>query len=216
MAAPTKIYIVDDHPIICEGLAQLIDQEADLKICGYAGDGLNALREIPFLKPKVVIVDISLAGKSGIDLIGKIKELDLNCTALALSMHNEPLIVDRALKAGAMGYVSKQEATAVIVKAIRRVLRGSIYLSEEMSERMLDSLYGQNSQPGRARLEKLSSREFEVFQLIGQGLKTRQIASKMNISMKTVEAHRAHIKTKLHLDSAQALFSYALQWMRQM
>lgn len=209
-----EILIVDDHPIVCEGLTQLINQEDDFHVCGHARNASTAMKAIRSMKPDFVIVDISLEGKSGIELIGEIKTFCPDIYVLALSMHIEPLIVERALMAGAKGYVSKHEATTVIIKAIRRVLSGSIYLSDPMSEKLIDNMYGKKLEPNRLLVDKLSSREFEVFQLIGKGMTVREMAGMLNISIKTIEAHREHIKGKLKLKDSRELFSYALQWLK--
>ncbi len=210
----TKILIVDDHPIVCEGLAQFINQEPDLEVVGAARDASEAMKKVEELKPELVIVDISLVGKSGIELIGEIRAFDENMPVLALSMHTEALYVERTLRAGARGYVTKNDATNVIIKAIRKVLSGGIYLSEGMSDMLLDSLYGRKRESGGTAVERLSVREFEVFRLIGQGMKNYQIAEILGISTKTVDAHREHIKEKLRVKDSQELFSYALQWTR--
>jgi len=207
------IFIVDDHPIVCEGLEQLINQEVDLLVCGHAGDAVRAMKAIRSLDPDLVIVDISLEGKSGIELMNEIKTFFPNIRILALSMHEQPLIVDRCMKAGAMGYVSKNEVTNVIIKAIRRVLSGMIYLSEAMSERLLDNLYVKKRQSGQVLVDSLTKREFEVFGLISKGLSSREIAEILSISIKTVDAHREHIKEKLRLNDSRELYSYALQWL---
>jgi len=210
----TKILIVDDHPIVCEGLAQLIIQEPDLEVLGIAADALEGMKKVEELKPDLVIADISLVGKSGIELIGEIKAYDENMPVLALSMHTEALYVERTLRAGARGYVTKTDATNVIIKAIRKVLGGGIYLSEGMSDMLLDSLYGRRREQGTSAVGRLSVREFEVFRLIGQGMKNNQIAEVLGISTKTVDAHREHIKEKLRVRDSQELLRYALQWTR--
>jgi len=210
----TKILIVDDHPIVCEGLAQLIIQEPDLEVVGTAADALEGMKKVEELKPDLVIADISLVGKSGIEMIGEIKAYDENMPVLALSMHTEALYVERTLRAGARGYVTKNDATNVIIKAIRKVLGGGIYLSEGMSDMLLDSLYGKRREQGTSAVGRLSVREFEVFRLIGQGMKNNQIAEVLGISTKTVDAHREHIKEKLRVRDSQELLRYALQWTR--
>jgi DNA-binding NarL/FixJ family response regulator len=214
MKAKKKIFIVDDHPIVCEGLEQLINQEDDLRVCGYAGDAIKAMKAIRSLQPDLVIVDVSLAGKSGIELMGEIKNSFPDIFILALSMHVQPLIVDRAMKAGAMGYVSKSEVTNVIVKAIRRVFGGAIYLSDTLSEKLLDNIYIRKNKSDHLLLNSLTQREFEIFRLIAKNLSSREIAVSLNISIKTVDAHREHIKEKLHLKDSRELYGYALQWLK--
>ncbi len=195
-------------------LSQLINQEADLAVVGEAREASEAMKKIAELKPDLVIADISLVGKSGIELTAEIRVHYPTIPVLALSMHTERLYVERALNAGARGYVAKSDATVAITGAIRKVLSGRIYLSDGMSERLLDSLYGGPHEPGRMAIERLSDREFEVFRLIGHGLKNHQIAELFGVSVKTVDAHREHIKEKLQIKDSHELFSYALQWSR--
>jgi len=215
MTNKKKIFLVDDHPIVCEGLSQLLSQEDDLEVCGYAVDAKTAMSKMRSLKPDLAIIDISLAGKSGIELAGEIKSTFPTIRILALSMHSQPMIVDRAMKAGAMGYVNKSEVTNVIVKAVRRVLGGMIYLSDEMSEQLLGSLYGQKQTTDRTRVETLTQREFEILQLIARGLSARDIAEALNISVKTVDVHRDHIKEKFCLKNSRHLYIYASQLLNQ-
>ena len=214
MEERTKILIVDDHPIVCEGLAQLIGQEADLEVVGDARSAWEAMKKIEYLKPDFVIVDISLTGKSGIDLMAEIGPRYPHMPMLALSMHGEPLYVERALKAGARGYVTKNDATTVIIKAIRKILGGGIYVNEEISAALIESLYAHQRGPRKTSVERLSPREFEVFRLIGEGLKNHEIADRLGVSVKTVDAHREHIREKLQVKDAHELFSYALEWTR--
>jgi DNA-binding NarL/FixJ family response regulator len=210
-----KIFIVDDHPIVCEGLEQLINQDEDLCVCGHAGDASTTMKAIGSLTPDLVIVDVSLDGKSGIELMSEIKLSFPKVHILALSMYVDSLTVDRALKAGAMGYVSKQDATTSIIKAIKQVFGGTMYLSNAMSEKLLDTLYGKKTHPDKMLVEKLSRREFEVFRLIGQGLNNHKIAETLHLSIKTVETHREHIKEKMNLKSANELLRYAFRWSEQ-
>lgn len=213
MKNKTTVFLVDDHPIVIEGLAQLINQEDDLRVCGEANDAATAMKEIRSRKPDFIIVDVSLEGKSGIELISEIKSSYQNVHILALSMHAELLIVERALMAGASGYVSKHEATVSIIQAIRRVLSGNIYLNAEMSERLLNNIYSKKFPHNSLLVNELTQREFEVFRLIGQGLNTREIAGTLNISIKTIGAHREHIKEKLNLKNSRELYNYALKWL---
>lgn len=214
MKEKTRILLVDDHPIVCEGLAQLINQESDLEVVGKAQDAPEAMRQISALQPDFLIIDISLEGKSGIELMSEIRTQHPDVPILALSMHAEPIYVERALRVGARGYVNKNEATNVIIKAIRRCLGGGVYLSETMSGVLLDSLYGKERESGKTPVERLSDREFEVFRLIGQGLRSHKIAEILGVSAKTVDAHREHIREKLNLKDSYELFGYALQWTR--
>jgi DNA-binding NarL/FixJ family response regulator len=207
-----RLLLVDDHPIMREGFAQLINYEPDLQVCGQAGNAAKAMDAIAALKPDLVIVDISLEGGSGIELIKSIKVFDAKLPVLALSMHDESLYAERALRAGAMGYVMKQAATEEAMAAIRLVLRGERYLSEKMRSRMLGRLAAGAAVTAGSEVECLTDRELEVFQLIGSGRKTRQIADQLKLSVKTVETYRAHIKEKLSLRDGTELVCLAVKW----
>ncbi|MHC4387497.1 MAG: response regulator transcription factor [Planctomycetota bacterium] len=210
----TKILIVDDHPIVRQGLAELINHEQDLTVCAQAEDAIEALRTIKEIEPNMVIVDISLKETSGLELIKDIGAQYGNLPVLALSMHDESLYAERALRAGAKGYIMKAEATENVVTAIRKVLSGEIYVSDRMAAKMVRKLVGGRRETGASAIERLSDRELEVFSLIGQGQGTRQIAEKLHLSVKTVETYRAHIKEKLNLADANELLQYAIQWVR--
>jgi DNA-binding NarL/FixJ family response regulator len=208
----SRILLVDDHPIVRQGLAELIDHEKDLAVCGVADDVHKALDQIGTLAPDLVIVDISLRGSNGIELLKNIKVRYPKQSVLMLSMHDESLYAVRALRAGAAGYVMKQEATEKVLTAIRQVLNGEIYLSERMEKKMMHQLVGGRAARTGSPLEDLSDRELEVFNLIGQGHGTRQIAEELHLSIKTIESHRAHIKEKLNLKNATELVQHAIQW----
>ena len=208
----SRILLVDDHPIVRQGLSELIDNEKDLTICGTAEDMNKALEAIETLKPDLVLVDISLKGSNGIELLKNIKVRYPKMLVLMLSMHDESLYAVRALRSGASGYIMKQEATEKVLTAIRQVLRGEIYLSEKMEKKMMQQLVGGRAARTGSPLEDLSDRELEVFNLIGQGHGTRQIAEELHLSIKTIESHRAHIKEKLNLKNATELVQYAIQW----
>lgn len=212
--ARAKILLVDDHPIVRQGLAELIEQEDDLVICGEAQSGFEALQAIATAKPDLAMVDISLQGTNGLELIKQIKAGHSDVPVLVLSMHDETLYAERALRAGARGYVMKEEATARLITAIRRVLSGEIYLSERMSARLLSRFVDGGPQTGGSAMERLSDRELEVFELIGRGLSTRRIAEELHLSIKTIESHREHIKEKLKLESSQELMRHAMQWVQ--
>jgi len=169
MGKKNKIFLVDDHPIICEALEQLINQEDDLHVCGCAGDAVTALKAMRSLKPDLAVVDISLQGKSGIELMRETKACLQDIQILALSMYFDPLVVDQAMRAGAMGYVNKNEATELIITAIRKVINGQIYLSRAISERLLNNLYGKSNHSEQLGVDRLSRREFEIFCLIARG-----------------------------------------------
>lgn len=208
----TKILIVDDHPIVRQGLTELINQEDDLVVCEQAEDAAEAMGIIKKLKPDMAIVDISLKETSGMELIKDIKVKYPNLVILALSMHDESLYAERALRAGAMGYVMKAEATEKVVTAIRKILSGQIYVSDRMAAKMVRKLVGGGPDVGVSAIERLSDRELEVFHSIGQGYGTRQIAERLHLSIKTIETYREHIKEKLNLADAGELLQYAIQW----
>ncbi len=213
--AKCKVLLVDDHPIVRQGFAQLINQEPDLAVCGEASDAAEALSMILGASPDVVLVDISLADRSGIELLKEIRAQFPDVATLALSMHDETLYAERALRAGARGYIMKEEATEKVMNAIRRVKAGEIALSEKMATRMLNQLVtSKRGTTGRA-VDRLSDRELEVFMMIGRGIGTREIAEKLQLSVKTVEAHREHIKEKMGFKSGAELLRYAMQYMME-
>jgi len=208
-----RIFVVDDHPIVYQGLEQLLDCEEDLAICGYAVEANSAIKDIDKLKPDIIIVDISLKGSiSGIELIKAVKKRFPNIVILVLSMHDESLYAERAIRAGARGYVKKEELTGTIVGAIREVMDGGLYLSESMTSRLLNSLYYEQPERVTAATEKLTDRELEVLRLIGMGYTTIEIAKELNVSGKTISTHRLRIRHKLNLKSNSELIRYAVQW----
>lgn len=210
-SARSTVFIVDDHPVIRQGLALLINREPDLAVCGDAEEASSALRRIEEMKPDVAVVDISLNGPDGLDLLKNIRARDPNLPVLILSMLDELLYAERALRAGASGYIMKHEATERVLIAIRRILSGQIYVSDRMANRMLHRFVG-GSQAGQGSVADLTDRELEVFRLIGEGHGTRQIAEELHISVKTVESYQAHIKEKLALKNARELVQSAIQW----
>ena len=205
-----KILIVDDHPLVRAGLAQLIGDCPDLEVCAEAADMAEALKQIDSTNPDLAIIDLSLAGGSGLDLIEHIKSRNRNILMLVASMHDEMLYAERVLAAGARGYINKQEAQESIIRAIRQVLGGKVYLSEAMTERMLSGMV--DAGPEKRDIDSLSNRELQVFELIGQGVPSGQIAIQLNLSIKTIETHQAHIKRKLGLGSAHELNQRAIRW----
>ncbi len=207
-----RIIIVDDHPVIRQGLAELINHDKDLLVCGQAEDAPQAMDAVKKLNPDMVIVDISLKKKNGVELIKDIKAQYPNLPILTLSMHDEALYAERALRAGARGYVMKAEATEKVIDAIHRILAGQLYVSDKISEKMMYKLVGGKTTFGGSQLDQLSDRELEVFLLIGQGHGTSQIAEKLFLSIKTIETYRAHIKEKLNLTNGAELLQYAIQW----
>ncbi len=208
----SRILIVDDHPIVRQGLAKLINRENDLVVCGQAEDAYYAMRAVRTLKPDMVIVDISLGDTNGIELIKDIKVTEPEIPVLVLSMHDEALYTERALRAGAKGYIMKHEGTEELIAAIRTVLKGQLYVSDKMASRILRKLVSRRPNEGVSPLDKLSDRELEVFLLIGKGHKTRQISEQLHLSVKTVETYRSHIKEKLNFTDATELLQHAIQW----
>ncbi|MHC4104060.1 MAG: response regulator transcription factor [Planctomycetota bacterium] len=208
----SNILIVDDHPIVRQGLAEMINHEDDLVVCGQAEDAHQAMKAVKELNPDMAIVDISLKETSGMELIKDLKSQYPNLPALALSMHDESLYAERALRAGARGYIMKAEATEKVITAIRKILSGEIYISDKMASKMMRKLVGGNAEMNTSPVERLSDRELEVFQLIGKGFGTRQISERLFLSIKTIETYRAHLKEKLNLDDAAELLQYAIQW----
>ena len=206
-----KILIVDDHPVVREGIAQIIRQAGGLEVCAQADSAAMALEAVSISKPDLALLDLALATGSGLDLIHDLKSRHPRLPLLVLSMHDETLYAERVLRAGASGYIMKQEVTEDFVEAIRRVLSGGIYLSRRMSERMLEKLNGRRRDVPTA-MERLSGRELEVLRLLAQCLSTREIAARLYISIKTVETHLEHTKTKLGLESSRELFRYAIVW----
>jgi DNA-binding NarL/FixJ family response regulator len=205
------VLIVDDHPIVRQGLAQLINEETDLEVCGQADDAPEALQAIRQLHPDMVIVDIALKDTSGMELIKDLKAQYPDLPVLTLSMHDEAVYGERALRAGAKGYIMKQEATEKVVTAIRRVLAGEVYVSNGMAAKMVSRFVGGTHTTGSVA-DVLSDRELEVFRMIGEGYGTREMAEKLHLSVKTIETYRAHIKDKLGLQDANELLRAAIRW----
>ncbi|QQX82966.1 response regulator transcription factor [Cupriavidus necator] len=206
----TRILIVDDHPIIREGLSQMLNLHEDLRVCCAAGSAEDALA-LMTCQPDMAIVDLSLHSNSGLDLVKTLRQHYPKLAILVLSMHDETLFAERALRAGANGYLMKLEATEHIVNAIREVLAGNVYLSAAMHEKLARALTAPQRNPAGS-IASLSEREFEVLHLIGLGFSTRQIAEKLNRSVKTIEAHQANIKEKLDIPNGKELMRFAIQW----
>jgi DNA-binding NarL/FixJ family response regulator len=207
-----RLFIVDDHPMMRTGLAQLIDNEPDLKICGEAGNAREAYDAVTAQKPDLVLLDISLPDKNGLELIKDLLTLQPGLPILVISMHDELLYAERVLRAGGRGYIMKQEGGKKMLQAIRQVLSGQICVSEKMSARILEAFSGRLAEAAVSPVQLLSDREFEVFQWIGRGRGTREIAQQLRLSVKTVEVHRANIKKKLKLETANELAHYAFRW----
>src|SRR6202167_5838791 len=205
------VFVVDDHPLLRQGLALLINREQDLEVCGEAEEAQTAMREIAAKKPNILIADISLNGPDGLELLKNIRALYPGLPVLILSMHDESIYAERALRARANGYIMKQEATEKVLVAVRRILGGDIYLSDRMANKLLNRYVSGASANIISRLSALSDRELEVFRLIGEGSSTRQIAEKLHLSIKTVETYQAHIKKKLSLRTGRELVQHAIQ-----
>jgi DNA-binding NarL/FixJ family response regulator len=210
-ARKTRILVVDDHPIVRQGLTLLIDREPDLMVCGEAEEAHTAMECIAHACPDIAIVDISLNGPDGLDLLKNVRVRYPNLPVLILSMHDESIYAERALRAGANGYIMKQEATEKVLVALRRILNHEIYVSERIANKMLQHYIG-GSAGTHSPVADLTDRELEVFRLIGDGHGTRQIAEELHLSIKTVESYQAHIKDKLSLHSARELVQHAIQW----
>jgi DNA-binding NarL/FixJ family response regulator len=212
MATNKKVYIVDDHPLMRKGLVMTIEKEMGFEVSGQNESAEGALSEIVKDVPDVAVVDISLPGMNGIELIKNLLHQLPDLKILVVSRHDEELYAERALRAGAKGYLMKLEAAETLITAIRQILKGGIYLSDKIGTKMLMKLTSGNTSKSDNPLDVLSDRELEVFELTGKGLSTRDIGSKLHISVKTVESHRANIKDKLHLESANELMRHAVRW----
>jgi DNA-binding NarL/FixJ family response regulator len=211
-AARTKILIVDDHPMMRDGLAQLIGNQPDMEVCGQAGDACEGLEKVRLLKPNLVLADITLPGRDGLELIKDIQALEAGVSVLVLSMHDESLYAERVLRAGGRGYVMKQEGGKRIMEAIRQVSAGHIFVSEKMSSKILEIFSGHRPEAARSPVESLTDREFQVFQCIGRGVGTKEMARELHVSPKTVEVHRANVKMKLKIKNMAELIRYAVRW----
>ena len=209
-----RILLVDDHPITRQGLKAMIDQQLEIEVCGEADSAPQAIELFEKLRPDLAIIDIALKTSNGIELTKNLKAMVPTFPVLVVSMHDENLYAERAVRAGAMGYVMKQEAGEKVVAAIRHVLQGQIYLSDKIKERMLQRFVNKRGDTAQFSIDTLSDREMEVFQLIGNGYSTRQIAERLNLSSKTIDSYREHLKLKLNLASGAELVRYAIQWGR--
>jgi len=211
-----SVLIVDDHPIIRQGLAALINRQGDLAVCAEADEPRAALAAAAKERPRLAVVDISLAQADGLELIKDLKARQPKMDVLVLSMHDEIVYAERALRAGASGYVMKQERLATVIAALRQVLSGQVYLSDKMTARLMRRFAGAKvEEQGAGPADLLSDRELQILRLLGEGLGPTDIADRLHISTKTIETHRARIKEKLNLDSASALRQFAIQWTQQ-
>jgi DNA-binding NarL/FixJ family response regulator len=208
----TRVLVVDDHPMTRAGLIHVINHQPDLIVCGEAESAAQALDILDSSRPDLLLIDITLPGKSGLEFIKDVKAMHPELLMLVISMHDESLYADRVLRAGARGYITKHEGGEKLMEAIRHVLSGKIYVSESMSAHILEIFSGGQTRLDRSSIEKLSDPEFEVFESLGEGLSSQQIAKKLHLSAKTVDAHRANIKTKLSIKTTAELISYAARW----
>ncbi len=207
-----KILLVDDHPVVRQGLARLINDQSDLSVCGEADGASAALALVESEKPDLAVIDISMGGTDGIELIKELKTRVPGLPALVLSMHDESLYAERVVRAGARGYVTKQEAPENLMTAIRQVLAGNLYVSDAILERLGRAMTRSRQTEGQSPLDRLSDRELQVFRLIAGGMSVRQIADKLVLSVKTIETHREHIKEKLNFKSSSELLRYAVEY----
>ena len=207
-----RILIADDHPMMRNGLVHLINQQPDLQVCGEAGDPSAVFHELSRSRPDLLLADLTMPGRSGFDFLRDVLALHPGLPILVVSMHDETIYAERALRAGARGYIMKESGGDNLLAAIRSVLRGRVYLSPEQSAKILDGMSGPKTRAAGSPIGTLSDREFEIFQLVGQGKSTTEIARQLHLSPKTVDAHRGHLKRKLELKDATALVRYAVRW----
>lgn len=209
----TRVFVVDDHPIVRQGIRMILEEEGTMEVCGESGNANDAIRLISNEHPDIVLVDISLEGTaSGIDLVGSLKKRFPSIPCLIISMHDDSLYAERAIMAGARGYVMKNEMEDVIVSAINTILNGELYLKQNTSLKIVSKLLHGSGEEQKSSIDSLTDREFDIFRLLGQGFGTRKIANKLNISVNTVETHRRNIKKKLDLHDSDELVMYAIRW----
>ncbi len=214
-AAPSarrRILLVDDHPFMRAGLGQLIDCQPDLVVGGEAGNPAEALQALARQRPDLILTDLTMPGRSGLEFIKDLRAAHPEVPILVVSMHDEAVYAERALRAGARGYIMKEAGGENLLGAIRQVLRGEVYVSHKMSARILEAVSSRRPRGSSSPIEQLTDREFEVFQLIGQGKGTREIAAELHLSPKTVDVHRSHLKEKLGLADSTALIRHAVRW----
>ena len=214
MSQPVTFLVVDDHPVFRQGLVALIRSNERYRVCAEAGSAEEAMATLEKSAPDIALVDISLTGQSGLDLVHRLRAAAPRVLILIISMHDEAVYAARALKAGARGYVMKQEAAAVMLEAITTVLSGRIYVSSAMRDRLLETMFADPGESEASTVERLSDRELEVLDLIGQGYGAAEIARRLNLSVKTVNAYRDHIKEKLRIDGAGELRRFAVKWVQ--
>lgn len=211
-ATKHRVLLVDDHPMTREGLAAIINRQTDLQVCSEANNPAEAMTSLTKSKPDLLVTDMTMPGRSGIEFVKDVHALMPELPILVLSMHDELLYAERALRAGARGYLMKDAGSAKVLEVIRLVLTGQVYVSPQMSARLLEAVTGQRPRGSTSPIEKLSDREFEVFRLLGCGKSTKEVANELNLSSKTVDVHRSRIKEKLQLKDAASLIHYAVRW----
>jgi DNA-binding NarL/FixJ family response regulator len=207
-----QILLVDDHPMTRAGVAQLLSTQQDLEVSWQAGNPTEALKQLASVRPDLVVTDLTMPGRSGVEFIKDLLALHGDLSILVISMHDELVYAERVLRAGARGYIMKEAGGEKLLAAVRQVLAGQVYVSERVSATLLDAMTGRRPRGSTSPIEKLSDREFEIFQLVGQGKSTREIAKQLSLSPKTVDVHRAHIKEKLDLKDATSLVRHAVRW----
>jgi DNA-binding NarL/FixJ family response regulator len=207
-----RIFIVDDHPMTRYGIAQLLKQEREFEVCGEADTAHRALAAIKALKPNLVLADLTMPGKDGLEFVKDMRAMHPHVAVLVVSMHDEALYAERVLRAGGRGYVMKHAGGKELLQAIRRVLDGHVYVSEAMAERALDAFSGQRSQTADSVIGQLTDRELQVFQCLGQGMTSREIGERLHMSVKTVETHRRHVRENLKLKTGPELIRFAVRW----
>lgn len=215
MADPIQILLVDDHPLVRRGLCDVVAAQPDLEVCGEAGDLPTAIKEFKRSSPDLVVVDLKLQGESGLDLIKQIRSFSKSVKVLVCSMYEESSFAERALRAGASGYVSKHESAATILAAMRAVLEGELFISGSLKDEIVRRLLHVPSDLAESPLHSLSDREMQVFEMIGSGQSIREIAENLHLSPRTVETYREGIKNKLNLESSRDVVRYSAQWMQQ-
>jgi DNA-binding NarL/FixJ family response regulator len=208
-----SVFIVDDHTVVREGLARLIDQEPNLNVIGSSADGYGLMKAMESGVPDVVVVDLSLDKASGLDVIKNLKNFYPDVNVMVLSMHDEQIFAERAIRAGAAGYIMKCEHPKELIKAVKKVAEGNLYFSEKMTALLLHKAVSMKENDNRELIETLSDREFQVFQLMGKGVNTREIADTLNVSSKTIDSFREKIKLKLNLSTTSELLQYSIKWM---
>lgn len=209
---PHRVFVVEDHPVVREGYLSILRRAPDLEVCGEAEDGLQALDAITETKPDIAVIDLSIPGINGLELIKQLQAIQPELQVLVVSAHDEAIYAERALRAGARGYIMKHRASRTIIEGIRQVLRGDLYLSEPLRASFLSRYLDRGDDETSSPLDHLTDRELETFQFIGQGLATKEIAAEMKVSPKTIDTYRAHLKDKLGTSSSAELLRMAVLW----